>query len=344
MHLDINKGEINKMEYNGGKSMKLGINYLSECMFPLKPLSQIRRDLERMKKYGFETVRVTGHDLSWMFKISKEAKKAGLKIWLCPRFAREPMLTREEYLQKMREFAMETKENIDVFLVGNELSLELRDFAEIQGYENRCGENWQRFENEFQQRKNIFREYLTSLVKEAKKHFSGPVSYAAGTWEVGVVDWREFDIVSANLYLWERFAESEYLETLENLKKYGKPVIVSEFGYTTTREAWEIGPRHIYGERKVPTMIRNFLMSHFGLVQNILKINPQILLKTKIPHHYDEYVQAKLLKKNLAILEEARVEMAFVFQWSEPLDAGFGLTGKNGTPKKALSLFYKTKP
>jgi hypothetical protein len=310
-------------------------------MYPLKPLSQIKRDLREIKKFGFEMIRVTGHELSWMLKIVHEAKKAGLNIWLCPRFAHsEPMLTTQEYLEKMREFAdVAEKENIDVFLLGNELGLELRDFSQIQGYENRCGENWRRFENEFRQRENIFREYLTSLAKEAKKHFSGPVAYAAGTWELDSISWSEFDIVSANLYLWKRFAEKQYEETLEKLKKHGKPVVITEFGFTSTKEAWEIGPRHIYETRKFPIWIRNFLISNPSLVRGILKFNPTILLRVKIPHHYDEETQKKLMQKNLEILTKGGVSYAFVHQWWEPGEASFGITKSDGTPKKALSLF-----
>lgn len=314
--------------------MEIGINYLSECMLP-QSLSQVRRDLEEMKRYGFEAIRLTGDKLSWILTIAGEAKKLGFEVWLCPR---EPMLTFREYLEKMREFANAAeKENIDVFLIGNELGLELRDFSQIQGYENRC-ENWQRFENEFRQRENIFREYLTSLAKEAKKHFSGPVTYAAGTWELDAIDWSMFDVIAANLYLWERFTESQYVQTLENLKIYNKPVAVTEFGFTTTREAWKIGPRHIYGVREFPLSIRDFLVSHPAIVRKILKLNPRILLKTKIPHHYDEETQKRLLQKNLKILAKSKIAQVFVFEWSEPWKAGFGLT-HNGTPKKALSLF-----
>jgi hypothetical protein len=299
-------------------------------------LSQVRRDLREMRKCGFEGIRLTGNKLSWLLSIAGEAKKLGFEVWLCPR---EPMLTFREYLEKMREFANAAeKKNIDVFLVGNELGLELRDFSQIQGYENRCGENWRRFENEFRQRENIFREYLTSLAKEAKKHFSGPVTYAAGTWELDSISWSEFDIVSANLYLWKRFAEKQYEETLEKLKKHGKPVVITEFGFTSTKEAWEIGPRHIYETRKFPIWIRNFLISNPSLVREILKFNPAILLRVKIPHHYDEETQKILIQKNLEILAKSKASQAFLFEWSDPWKAGFGLT-HNGTPKKALSLF-----
>jgi hypothetical protein len=292
-----------------------------------------------MKRYGFEGIRISGNELSWLLRIAKEAKRTGLQVWLSPRFAHnKPMLTREEYLQEMREFAKEAeKQAIDVFLVGNELSLELKDFAEIQGYENRSL-NWIFFEKQFRERRTIFREYLKSLREEAKKFFSGPVTYAAGVWELDAIDWSMFDVIAANLYLWERFTESQYVQTLENLKIYNKPVAVTEFGFTTTREAWKIGPRHIYGVREFPSLIHDFLMSHPAIVWKILKLNPRILLKTKIPHHYDEETQKILIQKNLEILAKSKIAQAFVFEWSDPWKAGFGLT-HNGTPKKALSLF-----
>ncbi len=311
-------------------------------MYPIKTLSQIKRDLRRMKKYGFKAIRVTGHELLWLTKIIKEAKKVRLEVWLCPRFAHsKPMLSKEEYFKEVRKFANEAEKlDIDIFMIGNELSLELRDFAKIQGYENRS-EHWTLFEEQFRERKLDFKGYLKSLVRETRKIFSGPITYAAGQWELKAIDWSIFDIIAVNLYLWKQFKEKEYIKTLKKLKKYAKPVVVTEFGFTTTKEAWEIGPRHIYGMRKIP--FRDILLSHPTLVRKIIKFGMNILLKTKIPHHYDEEMQKQLLNKNLRILNDLKIRKAFVFQWSEPWEAGFGLIRKNGKPKKALLLLSKAK-
>jgi len=322
--------------------MKLGVNYLSESMYIRKPPSKIEKDLKTMKNCGFEAIRLTGDKLSWLLQIAKLAKREGFEIWLCPRFANYlPMLSSIQYLTKIKEFAIAAeKENIDVFLIGNEVSLELRDFADIQGYENRCGSNWPIFLQQFREerRSKLFTSYLSFLAEGIRKYFSGKISYAAGSWELNSIDWYYFDILGANLYLWEQFPEKRYTETVQRLKSYGKPVAITEFGFTTTQEAWSIGPRHIYGIRRMSSWIMNFLMSYPELLQKILRINPKILLKSKIPHHYDEETQAALISKNLKILDKCKVDYAFVFQWFEPWPAGFGVIRSNGTPKKALKF------
>jgi hypothetical protein len=321
--------------------MQLGVNYLSESMYLPPPFSRLREDLKRMRKYGFEAIRITGDKLPWLLKIATEAKKLGLEVWLCPRFASNiPLLSKKEYLKKVQEFArIVEKANIDVFIIGNELSLELRDFApNLPTYEIRCSEGWQRFQKEFQRRKRLLRDYLTLLAKEAKKYFSSKVTYAAGTWELDSIDWRLLDIISANLYLWKGFTEKEYVETLKVLKSYQKPVAITEFGFTTTQEAWEIGSRHIYGLRKIPKWILNLLLECPNIVRKILRVNRKFLLKTLIPHHYDEDTQKKLLQKNLELLKELNIDYGFIFQWSEPWPSGFGLIKNNGNSKKTLQF------
>lgn len=293
--------------------MKLGINYLTECTFFFKSLPEIKRDLEEMKKYRFEAIRLTGDNLGWLLQIAEEAKKTGLEIWLCPRFAHnEPMLSKEGYLQKVREFAKEAEaRDIEVFLVGNELSLELKDFAKIQGYQKRC-EKWKRFQKEFQERKIIFKDYLLLLAKISKEYFSRKISYAAGFWELDTIVQNKFDIVGANLYLYKDFDKNKYLHVLKTLKKINKPIAITEFGFQTHNKAFELGPAWF--------------------------------LRKKYSCKYNEEIQAKFLEKNFKLLQKSGVKIAFIHQWSEIDDEGFGLVRSNGTPKKALSLFQKLRP
>src|SRR5262249_24518150 len=76
----------------------------------------------------------------------------------------------------------------------------------------------------FNQRLN---DLLQRAVTETRKRFSGPVTYGSGTWEE--VDWREFDYVGVDAYRDATNAAS-YVETLRSYHRYGKPVVVREFG------------------------------------------------------------------------------------------------------------------
>jgi len=291
--------------------MKVGIHYQ---LSPISGLSEIkikeiekiiRKDLEIMKKAGISLLRLDSDCPDFLFKIASFGKKLGFQIWAGPKFhKRNPMVNRKEFLKIVENFAFRSEQqNIDVFVAGNELSVELKDFAEIQGYQNRC-QNWENFQRQFQKKKKEFNTYLHLLAQKAKKKFSGPITYAAGSWELDSINWEPFDIISANLYWWKYFPEGKYALTLKKLKEYGKPVAVTEFGFQTIKEAFEFGPSWI--------------------------------LRKKFSYHYDEKTQAKLIEKNIKLLQNTKIEYAFLHQWRESDDNGFGIVCLSGKPKKAF--------
>ncbi|KAI7210388.1 hypothetical protein KC333_g8258 [Hortaea werneckii] len=69
-------------------------------------------------------------------------------------------------------------------------------------------------------------EILRSLVETARKHFRGPISYSAGSWER--VDWSIFDIVGIDHYRRGESAE-DYVSSLDKYR-LGKPLGVMEVG------------------------------------------------------------------------------------------------------------------
>jgi hypothetical protein len=69
--------------------------------------------------------------------------------------------------------------------------------------------------------------YLKKLADATRKHFKGKITYASGFWEK--VDWNIFDIVSINEYPTE-WNKGIYSDRLRDLKRFGKPVAITEFG------------------------------------------------------------------------------------------------------------------
>lgn len=72
--------------------------------------------------------------------------------------------------------------------------------------------------------------FLREAVAVARAHFRGPITYGASAGEP--VDWSLFDIVGLDYY--ERFATpAEYTADLAQYRKWGKPIMVLEFGCCT---------------------------------------------------------------------------------------------------------------
>lgn len=300
-------------------SMKLGIHYQLSPIFGLprtkiKEIEKIvRQDLGVMKKAGVSLLRLDSDYADFLFEIASFGKKLGFQIWIGPKFHRKiPMENKERFLEITKDFASKTsKLDLDVFVVGNELSVELKDFAEIQGYQNRC-QNWEIFQRQFQGKKKEFSSYLDLLAKKIKRKFSKPITYATGSWELDSINWSSFDIVSANLYWWKYFPEREYISTLKDLRGFGKPVAVTEFGFQTIKEAFEFGPSWI--------------------------------MRKKFPYHYNEKTQVELIKKNIEFLQRAGAKYAFLHQWREADNNGFGVVRADGEPKKGFySILNKLK-
>jgi len=80
-----------------------------------------------------------------------------------------------------------------------------------------------------------FMEFLKKMVEVARKNFSGKISYSSGWWEE--IDWSIFDIMGIGIYLdsnnW--FTYSQILKNL--MKRFNKPLVVTEFGAATFKHA-----------------------------------------------------------------------------------------------------------
>jgi hypothetical protein len=147
--------------------------------------------------------------------------------------------------------------------------------------------------------------FLTKANYAVRKVFGGKVTYASLIWEA--VDWSLFDFVGVDHYRVERI-KNQYLDMLKPAFTHGKPVVITEFGYSTTRAG--IGSEG--------------LLSSAGLGgNNIIDVRTQFLHQLPLigrfvrPHlngkHFrDEQWQASQLVDNLAVLDSVGVEGAFV--------------------------------
>ena len=158
----------------------------------------------------------------------------GLEVRLSPElWDRSPRATLA-YLEKAAAAAekirMERRGEL-VFLVGSESTLFMRGIVPGRSVAEPMRRSWTLLK---EGRHNApLNAFLAEANAVARGAFHGRVSYASLVWEA--VDWKLFDAVGVDHYWNERIAD-RYLELLAPVFAFGKPVVITEFGFRTYRE------------------------------------------------------------------------------------------------------------
>ncbi len=205
-------------------------------------------ELDRLKDLNMNAVRIHGDDPETVIETARRALERGIDVWLSPRFIDADS---EETLRRMGSFA-ERAEGLReqygdrevVLAVGNELGVDSRFFFDDDNYVDRTDRIVKEvIKGDSSERERFKRElnsFLAEMVGTVKGRFKGPITYAAHPAEVDMIDWEPFDVVGANLYF-DRHSRKGYFQRIEELKGYGKPVVVTEFGSATFTGASDYG-------------------------------------------------------------------------------------------------------
>ena len=122
-----------------------------------------------------------------------------------------------------------------VLVTGNELTMYCHGIVPGSWLEDRRSRMTQgEYQRNKEQYDRMLNGNLSIIVNEIRSVFHGPITYAKPTWER--VDWKRlgFDIVGANEYYasdWD--SDGSYLKRIQQLKSYGLPVFITEFGADT---------------------------------------------------------------------------------------------------------------
>jgi len=294
-----------------------GVVYLHVSMGWLRKSEfDVRRDFIRMRdELNANAVRLQGYD-DWLLRIAEIAKEEGLMVWLQPKLPNVvPEKTFKKLLEKLSEKA--EKMDVDVFLIGNELSLEVnRESNKAIDYTNRCLNMRKDVIEPLRANPEEFVKFISDLVMTIRVNFNGKISYASGSWEFDIINWKAFDIVCCNQFYFSETKDS-YLELLLKMKEFNKPAVLTEYAFMTIDKSFDAGPLWWYPK------------GH----------------KVK----YDEDAQAECLSKNIELIKKAGLDGCFVHQWQEGTtaglgDMGFGIVRMNGKPKKSFFVvkeFYE---
>ncbi len=271
----------------------------------------VRRELEIIKNdLHCNAVRICALNIDRLMLAAKFALDQGLEVWLSPEmWERSPGKTLRYIAKSARaaeDLNKEYPERI-VFSVGSELTLFMQGIVEGRTISARIKNP--KFMSrvkagEHNRPLNLFLSKANTMVRQV---FHGKVTYASLVWEA--VDWNLFDFVGVDHYRINRI-EDKYIEMLEPSFAHNKPVVITEFGYGTCQEG--LGSE-------------GFLSSS-GLGGGIIDLKSQFLHqipvfgrfvrpRVKGVHVRDEEWQAHKLTENLAVLDKAGVDGAFIFQF-----------------------------
>ncbi|WP_052713538.1 hypothetical protein [Streptomyces katrae] len=252
----------------------------------------VRREIAAIKRQlHCNAVLLLGHDLDRLTEAASLAAAEGLFVWFEPRQFDQDAEQTLAFLGSVARAAERLRgRHPGVGLsVGTELTLFMSGLVPGKDYVER-GRALGRPESAgYQERLNAF---LGRALETVRPLFAGRVTYSSGEWEE--VDWRGFDVLGVNLY---RNAENRagYAGRLRDLRRHGKPVVVTEFGcctFTGARDQGGAGFNAVDWERQPPTV--------------------------KDGHVRDEREQAEEIGELLDLYAAERLHGAFVYNFIAP--------------------------
>jgi len=149
---------------------------------------------------------------------------------------------------------------------------------------------------------NLFLGKATDAVRSV---FHGQLSYASLIWEQ--VDWRLFDFIGVDHY-WDERIKDQYATMLQPLFAFGKPVVITEFGFNTTTSP-SLGATSMGNVNNFSRALHQLPIIGRTIKPRLAKINDR-----------DEDVQAQRLVSQLQLLNATAVLGAFIFCFVFPLN------------------------
>jgi hypothetical protein len=245
-------------------------------------------------------IRITGGDIARIAAAGRLAAERGLDAWMSPMYPNADMATTLARIEEAADEAERLRKTGagSVLVVGCELSAFMAGILpgdnqaqrlELLSDVNRLMEAVAASGVDPQAR---FAEFLADAVRSVRGRFGGQVTYASGGWEE--VDWSLFDIVGVDAYR-DAANRAGYVDQLRSYARFGKPVVITEFGCATYRGAADAGGLGWTAVERSsrPRRLRS------GIVR-------------------DEAAQASDLAETLRLIEQAGAGGCFVYTYVAP--------------------------
>ncbi len=195
----------------------------------------VHRELQIIKNdLHCNAVRMTGRDLDRLSISAEDALKQGLEVWFSPQFWNKSPERTLAYTINAAVISEKLRQRFPekfVFVIGGELTLFMQGIMEGKTLMKRLQNMASGNTIKDGRHNKPLNEYLVKAEAAVRNVYQGPVTYASLIWEQ--VDWSIFDIVGVDHY-WSVRIKDRYLDILQPLFSYQKPVVVTEFGFDTT--------------------------------------------------------------------------------------------------------------
>lgn len=289
---------------SGGLTQK-GMNYdVGIAWFPdVDPAAQsravwrpeyVRREIDAIADdLHCNAVLVHGSDRDRMMEAARFAADKDMFVWLEPQL---PDLDHPRTVAYLADFARSAedlrRDHPDVGIgLGCELSLFMRGIVP--------GETWQEryatfLSGELGDYNTPLNAFLSEAATEIRRGFDGQLTYSSGPWEQ--VDWSVLDVVGVDLYR-DTDNAATYEQEVRALDRFGKPVIITEFGSCSYQGANEAG----------------------GDAWSVVEQGSDPPIPVDLVR--DEQVQADYVDELLTVFEAAGLHGAFVYNFIEPDNA-----------------------
>ena len=287
--------------YDVGRVM--GVNWR-----PLFDPNVVHRELEIIKNdLHCNAVRICGQDVDRLMTTASDALSRGLEVWLSPELWDRDQEQTLNYLVQAARAAETLREQWPeqlVLSVGSELTLFMRGMVEGKTLEQRM--NHPSFWTTVKAGKHNqpLQEYLARVNAQVRRVYHGKVTYASLIWEQ--VDWEIFDCVGVDHY-WDERIKDRYVDMLQPLFSFGKPVVITEFGFPSSQGAGKANGAMSLGGNADP---KTLFLHQLPIVGRFIR--PRV----KRVSERDENLQASNLINQLDLLDRAGVDGGFIFTFA----------------------------
>jgi hypothetical protein len=272
----------------------------------------VHRELEIIKNdLHCNSIRISGFSVKRLELAAKDALEQGLEVWLSPQLWDKDWKKTIQYMTdaaKMAEGLRKEWSDRIVFSVGSESTLFTKGILEGKNVSERMSNlyrtKWERVKAG--EHNKPLNEFLNMASNSVRQVFHGKVTYASLIWEK--VDWSLFDFVGLDHYLAKKI-EQQYVPMLNPFLELPKPVVITEFGFRTYQGAASSS------EGMAGDIVdhKTEFLHHLPVVGRFVR--PRI----RGNHVRDESSQARELVNQLTILDNARVDGAFVSTFVYPI-------------------------
>ncbi|WP_433467956.1 hypothetical protein [Spirillospora sp. CA-128828] len=273
-----------------GRLPQHGVNYDTEREvwkpeYVRREIRAIRRDLH------CNALILLGSDLRRLMLAARYAAEEGMFVWFEPRqFERDARTTLRFVSSVAREAERLRRTHPGVGIsLGCELTIFMAGLVPGKDWMERAANLGTPAGRGYDKRLNAF---LGRALKTVRPLFGGRLTYTSGVWEN--VAWRGFDVVGVDLYR-DASNKATYVQDVRALHRFGKPVVITEFGCCTYRGADERGG------------------DGFDIID--WTQDPPV-----VPAGYvrDERTQARYISELLDVYEAEGVHGAFVYNFIDP--------------------------